>query len=956
MTTLNDESTIVTMSDESSSRQLFFASPVRTPRKFKRNFQKFGKPFPLKVSRDAGDPISADDADDDESDVEYGAPQSFFSSPYDELRSFSAGSPFTMKQSSNDSEKIGYQFPDFRGKESYDEIERTSSVFHEESPLKQRIPTITTLNQNREDQILASIALDQISIKDDPNDDKNKFVQDPNGEYVVFPTRQLGTLTIPTTKPMPHPNTKSKLPPRPLNTQTLTSNSPSLMSPASDVSDNEHEYFSDTNRSDVSDMTEGSRFSGVRYNTYERSTSQVRFSGGGIPMNAMATPPPMFYPNQFFPGSPPFLDPNSTLSNHTSPDAQSIGQMPSFFGPHSPGLTAPSMFSITMYRDSEDALVLKNYLQDTVGCTEAFALQYSNILIKNGVPTIEVLRRRLLRNREFLLDIGFDEYTALDIVDILFPHETNSPNIPPRNNIYHQADDITVSSNSPQERRGRDNVRSRFSGNLGESSSTTARSRSSSANGRRSFGSQMFSPPFLPRNSTAVDPRGGRSGYIGSGRSMMSGVSTHISDDDCLSEIASVYAKALNNTQDRENYQKLLTYVDEEDNPYAEGFLMRLLALGHGGLDKNISKATKYAIKLLPWMKDVIQETEMIPHNTSSMYCKYFLGTCYAEGLSIPKDPKLAFKWYKLSAEQGYDAAQAYIGYCYYSGKGVVKDAEECVKWYRKSAAQGFASAQCNLGMCYETGEGVAKDMNEALRWYELSAKQGNCTAQYNLALCYELGKGTPINLPLSLKYYQLAAEQDHAVAQYTIGMMYLNGYSSIVSANSELGFYWLQRSSNKGYSKAHTSLGTCYEKGIGVEQNYELAIYYYQLGVDHGDFNGNYYLGFIYFNSLGVPKDYKKAVTYYRIAAEKGHAAAQNNLGYCYFQGLGVEKHAFQAVQWYEKAAEQGYTPAQYNLGYCYEKGYGVVRRQKEMLKWYRLAANNGHEKAMNALQKFTV
>mmetsp|Transcript_3345 Transcript_3345/g.3664 ORF Transcript_3345/g.3664 Transcript_3345/m.3664 type:complete len:959 (-) Transcript_3345:294-3170(-) len=958
MTTLNDESTIVTMSDESSSRQLFFASPVRTPRKFKRNFQKFGKPFPLKVSRDAGDPISADDADDDESDVEYGAPQSFFSSPYDELRSFSAGSPFTMKQSSNDSEKIGYQFPDFRGKESYDEIERTSSVFHEESPLKQRIPTITTLNQNREDQILASIALDQISIKDDPNDDKNKFVQDPNGEYVVFPTRQLGTLTIPTTKPMPHPNTKSKLPPRPLNTQTLTSNSPSLMSPASDVSDNEHEYFSDTNRSDVSDMTEGSRFSGVRYNTYERSTSQVRFSGGGIPMNAMATPPPMFYPNQFFPGSPPFLDPNSTLSNHTSPDAQSIGQMPSFFGPHSPGLTAPSMFSITMYRDSEDALVLKNYLQDTVGCTEAFALQYSNILIKNGVPTIEVLRRRLLRNREFLLDIGFDEYTALDFVDVLFPPVASNWNTP-RNQMQsvrplsEQMDDITISSNLPDGRR--ESFRSRTSMDPGDDSASV-RFRSSSPAlppGRHSFGNQMSPPPFMQRTSYggSASVRGG----VSSGRSVMSGISTNISDEDFPSEIASLYSKALNDFQDKVYYKKLLAYA-EEQNPYAEGFLMRMLALGHGGVEKNIIKATKYAMKLLPWIKDVIQETETIPNSMQAMYCKYFLGACYGEGLGVAKDLKEAFKWYKSSAEQGYDAAQAFVGYCYWSGKGVVKESSECVKWYRMAAAQGFASAQCNLGMCYETGDGAPKDIVEAVRWYELSAAQGNCTAQYNLALCYETGKGIRSDPKSSFKYYKLAAEQNHPVAQYTIGMMYLNGYVDVVEVNGELAFHWLQRSAIQGYSKAQTSLGTCYEKAIGTEQNYELSVNYYQLASQQGDTTANYYLGFAYFNGLGVHKDNEKAVYYYRIAAEKGHAAAQNNLGFCCFQGLGIAKNVMQAVQWYEKAAEQGYAPAQYNFGYCYEKGYGVVRRQKEMLKWYRLAADNGHAKAAQSLQKFSI
>eukprot|EP01040_Poterioochromonas_malhamensis_P008095 gene8095-8753_t len=709
----DEEASIFTISDDSACRQQLGSSSSN------RNFQYFEKH--KNFSRDVANPVSIDD-DEDKFDLESSERHSFFSSPYDQLRrSVSAGSPFPNKQSSNDSEKVAQsQSLDFRGKDEGGSVESNFSVFYEESPLRLKLFT----SSDAEDRDLKSVAPDQVKIEEKKDDAvyENQMVHEPSCQHFDFPS------PVSTAKPMPHPNTKSKMPPPPLNKQPLSPTSPALMSPASDVSDNEHEYFSDTNRSDVSDMTEGSRFSGVRYNTYERSTSQVRFSGGGIPMNAMATPPPMFYPNQFFPGSPPFLDPNSALSNHTSPDAQSIGQMPSFFGPHSPGLTAPSMFSITMYRDSEDALVLKNYLQDTVGCTEAFALQYSNILIKNGVPTIEVLRRRLLRNREFLLDIGFDEYTALDIVDILFPTD---PTNPPRS--YHQMENMTVSSNSLQEHRERD-MRRGTSDIHSDISSLTSHSR----------GSQMFPPPLLPRNSTAADPRGGRSGYIGSGRSMMSGLSAYITDDDSLAEIASVYAKALNNIQDRENYQKLLTYVDEEDNPYAEGFLMRLLALGHGGLDKNISKATKYAIKLLPWMKDVIQETEMIPHNTSSMYCKYFLAQynlalCYELGKGTPINLPLSLKYYQLAAEQDHAVAQYTIGMMYLNGYSSIVSAnsELGFYWLQRSSNKGYSKAHTSLGTCYEKGIGVEQNYELAIYYYQLGVDHDDSAASSStFSLC----------------------------------------------------------------------------------------------------------------------------------------------------------------------------------------------------------------------------
>ena len=57
-----------------------------------------------------------------------------------------------------------------------------------------------------------------------------------------------------------------------------------------------------------------------------------------------------------------------------------------------------------------------------------------------------------------------------------------------------------------------------------------------------------------------------------------------------------------------------------------------------------------------------------------------------------------AFKWYKLSAEQGYPKAQFNLGEIYREGVIVTRDFEKALKWYRLSAEKGLAEAQCNLG------------------------------------------------------------------------------------------------------------------------------------------------------------------------------------------------------------------------------------------------------------------
>ena len=48
---------------------------------------------------------------------------------------------------------------------------------------------------------------------------------------------------------------------------------------------------------------------------------------------------------------------------------------------------------------------------------------------------------------------------------------------------------------------------------------------------------------------------------------------------------------------------------------------------------------------------------------------------------------------------------------------------KEAIKWYTLSAEQGYAAAQHSLGLMYETGRGVPQSSKEALKWYTLAAE-----------------------------------------------------------------------------------------------------------------------------------------------------------------------------------------------------------------------------------------
>lgn len=82
-------------------------------------------------------------------------------------------------------------------------------------------------------------------------------------------------------------------------------------------------------------------------------------------------------------------------------------------------------------------------------------------------------------------------------------------------------------------------------------------------------------------------------------------------------------------------------------------------------------------------------------------------------------------KWYKLSADQGYLAAQIDLGLKYMKGLGVPQDYKTTLKWYRLSAEQEHATAQMNMGRMYALGYAVIEDNIYAHMWANLAASNG---------------------------------------------------------------------------------------------------------------------------------------------------------------------------------------------------------------------------------------
>ena len=190
---------------------------------------------------------------------------------------------------------------------------------------------------------------------------------------------------------------------------------------------------------------------------------------------------------------------------------------------------------------------------------------------------------------------------------------------------------------------------------------------------------------------------------------------------------------------------------------------------------------------------------------------QFNLAEKYYYGEDVEMDYTEAFKWYRMAAEQGYDAAQNCLGDMYLFGEGIEEDDAEAMKWYRKSAEQGNAEAQYNLGYMYRNGYGVVKDYEEAVKWYRKSAEQGYARGQYNLGYMYEYGYGVSKDDAEAVKWYRKSAEQGYAAAQYNLGHMYRNGYG--VSKDYTEAAKWYRKAAEQGDTDAQNALDDMYRK-----------------------------------------------------------------------------------------------------------------------------------------------
>ena len=70
------------------------------------------------------------------------------------------------------------------------------------------------------------------------------------------------------------------------------------------------------------------------------------------------------------------------------------------------------------------------------------------------------------------------------------------------------------------------------------------------------------------------------------------------------------------------------------------------------------------------------------------------------------------------------------LGYLYVYGLSVAKDEKKAFNYFKQAAEKGWATSIFNLGICYEKGVGVEKNQETANRYYHLAAEKNFGPAQ----------------------------------------------------------------------------------------------------------------------------------------------------------------------------------------------------------------------------------
>ncbi len=228
-----------------------------------------------------------------------------------------------------------------------------------------------------------------------------------------------------------------------------------------------------------------------------------------------------------------------------------------------------------------------------------------------------------------------------------------------------------------------------------------------------------------------------------------------------------------------------------------------------------------------------------------------------------------ALHWYKLSAGQGYAAAENCLGDIYTIGApGIVPNAARAFHWYRLAAAQGVPNAEYQLARAYRYGLGTQTNLSQSTTWL-------------NWAVAAKWPPAIDLAAHIFMKPVVAAAQRGNPAVQLRLALAYYNGrYKGYaIPQNYVQAVYWFKKCAPSGNVQAEFYLGRCYQAGLGAAVNYPKAAAWYQLAAKQGNSAAENNIGIMYERGDYFAQSDTKAAACYMIASHEGNARATDNL-----------------------------------------------------------------------------
>ncbi|EGB12353.1 hypothetical protein AURANDRAFT_3819, partial [Aureococcus anophagefferens] len=239
------------------------------------------------------------------------------------------------------------------------------------------------------------------------------------------------------------------------------------------------------------------------------------------------------------------------------------------------------------------------------------------------------------------------------------------------------------------------------------------------------------------------------------------------------------------------------------------------------------------------------------------------LGRLYNNGSGVKLDKKKAEELFRAAADRGDGVAECNLGF-FLESEGKF---EESFRYYALSADQGYTTGENNLGCCYMVGRGTEVDLGKARYWFERAAAKGDELAITRLA--HLDARGAARRPTKAAKIYRRAVELGDVNAMNNLGLFYNNGLG--VKLDKKKAERLFRTAADRGDAAAQTSLGFL----LDTEEKHEEAFRCYVLAADQGYATGELNLGICYEQGEGTEVDLGKARYWFERAAAKGHEAA---------------------------------------------------------------------------------